>query len=218
MDRFGIEKAYVTHAACLEYDPVVGNNRLLREIEGEDRLRPVWALVPAGSGEMPPPNKTIRAMREAGVRMIRFYPGRHNFAFEEWNVGDWLDTLAEHRIPVMFDLMDFMNWNAFYSAGESRTDLPIILSRTSYRIDRELFRLMERLPNVRVETSTYKPHLGVERMVSRFGERRLIFGSSMTEFCPVPAMAGVTRADISPDAKQAIAAENLERLIAEVRW
>jgi predicted TIM-barrel fold metal-dependent hydrolase len=218
MDRAGIDEAYVTHAACVEYDPVEGNARLMREIEGEQRLRPVWALVPASSGETPPPGDVLAAVREADVRMVRFYPGRHNFAFEEWNVGDWLDLLAEHRVPVMFDLADFANWSALHRTAESRPELPVILSRTSYRIDRQVFRLMERLPNVYLETSWYKPHLGFERVVSRLGKERLLFGSAMTEFAPAPAVASVLRADLPREAQCSIAGGNIERLVAGVNW
>jgi len=150
--------------------------------------------------------------------MARFYPGRHSFAFEEWNVGDWLDLLAEHRVPVMFDLADFANWSALHRTAESRPELPVILSRTSYRIDRQVFRLMERLPNVYLETSWYKPHLGFERVVSRLGKRRLLFGSGMTEFAPAPAVASVMRADLTKEAKRSVAGGNIERLIGEVAW
>jgi len=218
MDRAGIDGAYVTHASCLEYDPVEGNARLMHEIAGESRLQPVWVLVPGSSGETPPPAEVIDAMREAGVRMARFYPGRHFFSFEEWNVGDWLDLLAEHRVPVMIDLMDFMNWDAVHSAAAPRPQLPVILCRTSYRIDREVFRLMERAANVHLETSLYKNHLGIERVVERFGPARLVFGSAMTEMAAAPAVSGVMRAGIPEDSKRSVAGGNLERLIAGVSW
>lgn len=218
MDRCGIDAAYVSHASCLEYDPQEGNARLMQEIGRETRLRPVWVLVPASSGEMAPPRETLPALRDGDIRLVRFFPGRHNFPFTEWNLGDWFDLLAERRVPVMLDLGDVGSMDPVYRLAEPRPHLPVILSKISYRPDRGLFRLMERLPNLHIETSTYKPHLGIERMVTRFGEGRLVFGSSMTEFSPGPALAAVMRADIPLPAKRAIAGANLERLTGAVQW
>ncbi len=217
MDRCGIETAYVSHVLSLEYDPITGNEQLLKDVRSNPRFRPVWVILPSGSDEMTNPEITLKRMGDAGVRMVRLYPGRHNFVCSEWNLSDWLDALAERRMPILFDLRDMGDLNTIHGLAQARPELPVILAGAGYRLDRSLIRLLESLPNLYLEISTYKPHLGVERLFERIGPGRLVFGSGMVGLNPGAAMAVVYRADVPEDEKRNMAGGTLERLIGEVR-
>jgi len=52
MDYCGIEKALVSHTFSRYYHPLVGNECLLREISGIDRLQGCFVLIPPSTGEM----------------------------------------------------------------------------------------------------------------------------------------------------------------------
>lgn len=218
LERCGIEAAYVAHRHCLTYDVLEGNRELMREISDYPSLRPVWVLVPLATDEFPPVSVMVQAMRDADVRMVRFYPGRHKYSFSDWNLGDWLDVLAEHRIPVQIDWSDFGNWDALHSVISRRPGLPWILSNVGYREERNVVRSMEVLKNLHMDFCWYKVHFGLERLVDRVGHERLLYGSNLTEWSPGPAMAAVARAVLPDEAKAAIAGGNVERLTGAVQW
>lgn len=218
LERCGIEAAYVAHRHALIYDIAEGNRSLLREIAGKERLRPAWVLTPAGTAELPDVDADLAVLRENRVQLVRFYPGRHKYAFTEWCLGEWLDALAQLRMPAMLDFADSGNWEAIHRVVSSRSDLPWIVSNVNYREERNITRMLDVLPNLHLEICWYKVHLGMERLVNRFGHDRILFGSNLTEWSPGPAMAAVVKARISGEAKAAIAGGNIERLTGAVTW
>lgn len=217
MDRCGIARACVTHIRSLEYDPATGNEQLLREISGHAALLPVWVLLPAGSGEMPPPVRTLTMLRDAQVSLVRFYPGRHNYSASEWNLGDWCDALGEHRVPTLWDVQD-TGLDALYPLAQRRPGWPVILTGVGYRADRSLMRFLEHVSNAYLEISSYKVHLGLERLVERFGAHRLVFGTGMMEMAPGAAVGTLLSLRVSDADRQTIAARTLERLLEQVSW
>jgi predicted TIM-barrel fold metal-dependent hydrolase len=64
-----------------------------------------------------------------------------------------------------------------------------------------------------VEISGYQGYQAIEAVVGRFGPERLLFGTNIPTFSPGGAIAAVTYADISDDAKSLIAGGNLRRLL-----
>ena len=79
-----------------------------------------------------------------------------------------------------------------------------------------LFRpLLERYPNVHIDTSQYLLDGGIESLVADYGAGRLLFGSSFPESYLGGMMLTLRHARISEEAKAAIAAGNLERILAQ---
>ena len=62
MDRCGIDKAVVCHALARYSHPRFGNDRLLGEIAGNDRLTGCFVLLPQGTRELDPPDEYIDHM------------------------------------------------------------------------------------------------------------------------------------------------------------
>src|SRR5437660_12817979 len=70
MDFGNIDRALVYHTAMRFDHPVVGNERVVREIEGRPRLLPTWALLPSQTGELPPLKTMLGEMRRYGIRAL----------------------------------------------------------------------------------------------------------------------------------------------------
>ncbi len=64
MEQAGIDEALVYHTFSKEYSPTVGNQMLLKELEGHENLYPCWVLLPHHTGEMPSPDKLVEEMME----------------------------------------------------------------------------------------------------------------------------------------------------------
>ena len=216
MDNFQIEKALVYHSLAREYDPDKGNEVLMSDIKGSERLLPVFALLPPGTGEMPAPEKLIRRLEARNVRAVVFFPGEQIFSLRRWSAGPLMDVLAESRVPVLLGLDQF--GGRLDALGETALEYPsmrFIVTGVNFRCDRMLYPLMDKLPNLCVETSAYKPFMGVGEICRRFGARRLLFGGGSPLIDPAASAALITYADIGDDEKALIASGNLKRLLSE---
>jgi hypothetical protein len=215
MDRVGIARALVWHALGKEYDPPVGNELLLKELQGYPRLVPCWTLLPHYTGEMPPPRLLIPAMRESGVRAVRLWPVLHRFSLEAWNCGELLEGLAQARIPVFLE-MDQTNFDQVARLLAAYPSLPLVLTRVTYRFGRHLYALWERFDNLYVEISYFQGNDAIVDVTRRFGAGRLLFGTGLPHYAAGGPMAMVMLTELAPQEKQAIASKNLEGLLAQV--
>lgn len=217
MNRYGIKKALVYHSMAREYNASIGNELLLDSIGERDFLLPVWVVMHHHTGEFPEPEMLADAMRHAGVKAVRLFPSEsdQNFSIAQWNCGELLSMLEHYRIPVMLG-MEQLDWNGLYDLLINHPELRIILTGLNYRVDRNLFALLEKFPNLLVETAGYKVHMGIENLCSRFGAQRLIFGSGMPFHSGGSAVFMIQYADITESQKHMIAYKNLESLLGGV--
>ena len=222
MDYFGIEETLVTYNLSKEYDPAIGNARLLKDIRrkprtnllvrGKPRLHGCFAFMPGGTREQGPVSDALDAMLKAGVRAVRVYPRLQTWQLDEWCAGDLLDALEERGIPLFIDL-DQTDWREVAGVCERHRSLPVIVLSTGYRVSRILYPLFEKLQNLHVDTSMYCPHRGMEDVCKRFGAERLLFGTKWPFYTPGPAITHIAYAEISDADKRKIAGDNLRRLL-----
>ena len=85
-------------------------------------------------------------------------------------------------------------------------------------INRTITPLMRQSPNLWLDTSGYRTHRGVEYLSNAVGADRLVFGTQLPWQAVGPPHAELMYADIDNDARQAIGASNLERLLAMAAW
>jgi len=212
LDYFGIAEALVTYNLSKEYDPAIGNARLLKDIRRKPRLRGCFAFMPGGTGEQGPVADALDAMLKAGVRAVRLYPKLQSFQLDEWCAGDLLEALEGRGIPLFIDL-EQTDWREIVGVCERHRSLPVIVLSTGYRVSRVLYPLFERHPNLHVDTSMYCPHRGMEDVCKRFGAERLLFGTKWPFHTPGPAITHIAYAEISASDKRKIAGDNLRRLL-----
>jgi predicted TIM-barrel fold metal-dependent hydrolase len=219
MDRLGISEALVFHAMALDGHPAEGNERLMREIEGQLRLHPCWVLLPT-CGEMPPPAKLVSQMKKRGVRAARMCPVRHRYLFTNGNIGDLLAELERARIPVFVDF-DMRSWSEEKTDWRSLDELcgrypklPFIVVGEGFGAPRRVFPLWERHRNLYLETSYYQPHQGLSDVARRFGPERLLFGTGLPYKAPGCPLAQLRYDFLTDKQRSAIGGGNLRRLLA----
>lgn len=218
MDYSGIEKALVSHTFSRYYHPLVGNEYLMREINGIDRLRGCFVLIPPSTGEMDSVDQYIEDMLTKGVRTVRLFPRSHRFSLEEWSSGALLGKLEERRIPLFIWGRE-TDWNTLYAICKRYPHLPVVLEQTdeeAYWNGRYLFPTLEKCENLFLEVDNCVLYLEIDESVKRFGAERLIFGTYLPADDPNASLMLVTEGDFSQKEKEQIAHKNLEKLIEAV--
>lgn len=212
MDYAGIGHALVYHSLAKEYVPMIGNHRLMDEIDGHERLHPCWVVMPHNTGEMPHPEALVNEMMERGVKAARLFPSDHLFSLSDWCAGELLTQLEKHGIVAIIEI-DQIGWDGLHGLCSRYPQLSVIAANLGYRINRQLYPLLEKFENLHVETSGYQIHRGMEAICDRFGADRIIFGTRMPFFTPGPAVNMVNYSLIGAKEKEMAAGGNLRRIL-----
>ena len=220
MDEYGIEKALVYHSMAKEYDPQVGNQILLDEIGTESRLVPMWSVLPHYTGEFDPPEVLADKMKRYGIKAVTMFPSpaSQNFSFSDLTCGAIYEMLEHYDIPLFIGLDQLGGTMAnFGSLVSSHPKMKIVLTNVTYRIDRDLYPLMDKYDNFLLETSGYKPLEGIPMICEHFGAHRLVFGTGMPAISGPASLGLLVYAQIPFEQKQMIASKNLKKLLGGVR-
>lgn len=204
MDRFFIRQGLVSHWECEEYDVVLGNEALAREIT--PRMIPAWGVLPGS------PFLELLAARKPAA--VRFTPSRQqsNFSLARWCAGDLLDYLQQHQVVTLIASAD-VGWDDVVALLESFPRLPLVVLETGYRADRVLFPLLKRFPTLHFDSSTYLAHRQLEAHVESHGPDRILFGTRLPLYTPAASLGVLASSRISDVERLAIAGGNLRRLL-----
>jgi hypothetical protein len=212
MDFSNIQQALVYHTAMRFDHPAVGNERVADETRGQCRLLPTWALLPSQTGEQPPLETLLREMRQQRIRALRLFPDDHRYFLDDLTWGDQMAVFMERRIPLFIRA----SLDRIATLLRSFPDLVVVTgSQGSNPLDRYAWPLIEKYPNLIFETSGYLVDGGIEEFCKRYSAARLIFGSGFPDNAGGAAMLTLAHAEISDTERQAIAWDNLSRLLEE---
>ncbi len=214
MDFGNIARALVYHTAMRFDHPSVGNERVVREMQGHVRLSPTWALLPSQTREQPPLGALLGDMKRHGIRALRLFPDEHRYFLDEITWGDQMAVFMERRIPL------FIRASLDKIAGLLRSFPELVVvtgSQGANPLDRYAWPLIERYPRLYFETSGYLVDGGIEEFCRRYSAARLVFGSGFPDNANGAALLTLARAEISDADRQAIAGDNLHRLLEEAR-
>ncbi len=222
MDRVGIARALVRHAAIFAETPEVGNALTSHACAGSERLVPSWGILPPQTRELGGVGEFIDAMRRAGVRALWAYPAVHRYLLNTTTMGGLLEEMEARGIPLFLTRRGSVEGDqVFRVADEVLADFPtlhlIVVGHGSWGEDRFFRPLMERYDNFGVDTSRYELDGGIEAICQTYGPERLYFGTQFPETPPGAALLTLLHADISDEDKALIAGGNLARLLEEVR-
>lgn len=221
MDKAGIERALVWHTAQRDGDPATGNMLLSREIAPHERLHGVWALLPPQTGELGDIEEWFAAARESRISAFTAWEDRNRFLLRAEVMGEVLEEMVARRFPLVHRANSEASgesWRRIYDLMKDFPELTVILANVGcWGPDRLVRPLLDRYPNVHLETSEYIVDGGIEAFVERYGGKRLLFGSDFPAAYHGAMMLALAHSDISPPDKNAIASGNMERLVSGVK-
>ncbi|MFO7945294.1 MAG: amidohydrolase family protein [Armatimonadota bacterium] len=211
MEYLGIGDALVLHTWASRWSPPKGNKQLDEILADYDNLYPCYVGLPPVTGELPDPEEFAAAVRQ-NHGAVRLFPSEHQYDFTPWCVGELLEPLADHGVPLMIEITQ-TNWDQVAAILDAFPDLPLVLLDTYYRINRHIYPLMDKHENLHLETHTYQVPFGIEDVTRRFGAQRLLFGTNLPENEGGGALAQLEYADLPEEHKQQIAGGNLRNLL-----
>ena len=218
MDRLGIDSAIVRHESALWAGPQVGNQKLLEDIRGQKRLMPAYFVTPDGFEPEFSPALMVEQMLAHGSYTCWCDPKAELFSIQPWCSAELYAILQERRIPLILDYTKFSPDDLHIVLSEFAELRIIVLNAPRLGRNRMLYPLLRRHANLYLCLSnTYSVHLGYEDLCTTFGHERWVFGMGYPGAEPGAAIAGLMYANLSDEAKQAIARANIERLLGEVR-
>jgi hypothetical protein len=122
--------------------------------------------------------------------------------------------LVARKIPLFLG----PRWQEAADLLREFPELTLVVVNHSDWGDDRLFRpLIERYPRLHLDTSNYQLERGLSDFVRKYGPDRLLYGSGSPNLQMGAALLTLAQADVSDDAKAAIAGGNLRRLLSEVR-
>lgn len=220
MDDIGIEKAVVCHVDAQIPVPE-GNRRLMRDIQGRERLLPCWIIHPQFFTGPRDVKECLTELRGEGIRIVRVQPGPLNrFSLHPWAMKEFLDGLAEAGIVLYVDLLVLpwfghasvpeYEWPILHNLAEQHPKLNIILSSRKLSVSRmQTLGLLRACKNVMLDISAFQTWRATELVCENGGVDQLVFGSSMPYFDAAQFVVQIKCAMITEEDKQKIAFGNL---------
>jgi predicted TIM-barrel fold metal-dependent hydrolase len=214
MDFCGIDEAFVYHANQRFASPVTWNAVLSAEIRNYSRLHGVWAILPPSTGETPESEILLQVLHKNSIRALRAFPQEHHYRLNRATLGYLYEFMVKHRIPL---LVKENLWQMKELLDECPDLIVVAMNQGPHSVERYLRPLMDQFPNLHVETSAYMIDGLIEEFCERYGPERLLFGSGFPDNCSGAALLCLTRADIGPEARAAIAGGNLRQILNGVK-
>ncbi len=227
MDKHDIAEALVQSSeARLVYPRSRGNERLLKEIAGHERLHPVWALSPPDRPDPIGMRRLVDEMLSAGVRVARLMMGQVPPLHWVWK--DLAEALEQRRVACLVDFAPLRHATTNHPGDPLMIDkfrdiclahprLPLILSHLSggLGVAAPAMPLMHRAGNLMIDTTGVVDYW---RNVARdLGPERVVFATGMPFYDPATFVSNVQYDEtLDPHAKELICGGNLRRLMEAV--
>ena len=154
-------------------------------------------------------------VKERGVRSVRMFPVLHQYPFQEWVVGPWLDWLSAERVPLWIPA-EQVEPSMLHDVMKERRDLSLVLSEVHYRHVSWALPLLRSLPNASIEISRFYIADLIPRLIDAVGDQRILYGSRFPDSPMAPHLYNLHRSDLSEASLTSICSGNLDRLLAFV--
>lgn len=217
MDKYNVGEALVYHTLARDSNPLGGNAELA--LLQSPRLHPIWAFEPALAAPTKPADFLAAAVQN-GARAILVNPCMRDIRIDRsLRILELAALLEEHRIPLLavyrqWDRWeDIIDWYALADFCKRFPRLPIIAWQWRSRSNRPMFDALAEAENLYVSLSTIWQAQMVESICETFVPERLVFSLGLPEINPMTFPGVLAYADISPAAKDAIAAGTLRKLL-----
>lgn len=215
MAHCSIARALVFSTQALFYDAAYGNRELSKALAGHETLRAVWNVLPSDGKEFPSAARLIEEMRTADVRAVTFHPKTNCWDWSAACADSLFLELSANAIPVLLSRAEMSDCREIRNFLQRYPALPVILTGASWGEQRKVIPLMEECPNLHLTFECFQVHYGLEDLVERGFEDRLLFASEAPLRSAGAHRAYVDYADLPRSIKAKIAGENLCRLLKD---
>ena len=217
--RCGIDRAVVTNAACIEYDPLNGNEGTARLIQDQPDLFGAMVLAPdislgGGSAEA-----YIDEKIEQRFVIARLFPKRLHHSMKEWQIGGILAHLERRRLPLML-WHNEVSWDLVEGLCQTHPELAVIVEGNDVKLlyhNRSYLALLEQCPNLYLEMHNLVLYAEIDHLAGQVAPDRLLFGTYFPYNSPHPALLPILGARVPEAVKDKLATGNLERLLSQIR-
>ena len=230
MDKHDIAEALVHSSEARMVCPRSrGNQDLLKQIAGRERLHPAWVLEPPESPDPPAAAAMVEEMLAAGVKVARLMMGVAPPLHWMWK--DLLAALEAHRVPCFLDfaaaghnggttcgLPDAATIDSLRDICLAHPDLQMILSHVSggLGIAQPVLPLMRRVGNLHIDVTSIVDYW--RKVSCELGPSRVFFATGTPFYDPAVLVSNVQYAHwIDEPAKRLICGDNLRGLLEDVR-
>jgi len=214
MDKYGIERAFVSSLKAVFADVEAGNNEILELVSRHpDRFSPAFTYSPYA-------HKRERFRSDLASHrpcLVKLHPLNHSYdLLEEPFIAELLDCCGEEGVPVMIPRRLMMSWRlplldlkAIDTLAKNHPDTNFILASVNYLFEYQTsLDLMRRHPNVFIETSAMMAHREIETTVAEVGAGRILHGSCNPLQNPAIGPLKIRSAEISEEEKRRILSLN----------
>jgi len=210
----GVAGVFAHHCAAFDLHPIDGNDAIDRVCAKNSFFRPVWVLIPNDTGEFYDAESLTCRMKQHNIRLARVFPryNDHGFSLAQWSAGPLFAVLAHTGIPLLIDA-DQTDWDGINELMETYPEITVIVTNIYYRYARYILPLLKRHKNLYCETSGLRSFSLLQSFCETAGADCLVFGTGMGLYSAGSAVAMVTYAGISQIEKEAIACDNLCRIL-----
>lgn len=149
---------------------------------------------------------------EQGFRMFRFFPLQQEWSLDHAAFCDLLDDMDPLNVPIMVQARESGCPSSLMRVlpGKKST---FILEGVSFENMAEAIAVMRKFPNVACDTRELRVPGALRFLVDQVGADRVLFGSGCLRSSLAAALGYVMDAEIPDDAKAAIFAGNIKRLL-----
>lgn len=210
LKNHGVSKSLALSTVGVLHNHYDGNTETIRSCtEQGGVLIPVATIDPRGyfgnAG-------LVAKLMEQGCKMFRFFPLLQDWPLDHSTFCDVLDEIEGANVPVMIQARESGCPSSLLRILPGR-NTTFILEGISFENMAEAVSVMRKYPNVMCETRELRVPGALRFLLDQVGSERVLFGSGCLRSSLAASLGYVMDAEISDDAKAAVLAGNVKRLL-----
>lgn len=200
-----------------DFDFMHSNELLYQACSEHPHWRPCPVGVPDLAGEAGGADQQVADAIKNNAGAITLRPVPDYWLAEPWACKDLMQAMAERQLPA-FCLEKHLPLPTMAKLAQAFPDNSFILAGVGYRSLRTLLPMIKTFTNIYLSIgNNFSFHGGIELFHKLGMTKQLLFGTGLPTSEAGAAIGQLTYANVSKEVKQAIAADNLQRLLREIK-
>lgn len=212
---YRITNALISHWYGFTGSAKEGNKYLFEAVKGINNCKIIITGLPTFPKEDFGISDDFANSFPESIAGIRLFPKTHHFSFTKWCIGELIEIMSKHKLPLFLWHTE-INWNEVYEIAKGFKNLNIVIESQYRKIlydIRSVLTLMKECSNVYLEISNLSIPMMLEYIVKNIGSERLVFGTFLPVNDPFVTIGMLIKAQITLEEKKLIAGDNLKRII-----